>query len=202
MDDETSSILNLMGSAAIGGGLVGAGAKLLSPSLRHAPGTLGKLKALAKAGLLGSATTAGLVGLGGAVGQEILGQPTEQEQEEGSPWTRRAGLGGAIGGGIVGATLGGLHGAGSLRKLAGLIPEKILARGNRALSDIPTDNVLFDYLKKLGKRPNVTSAIAGATVGGVGLGGLAGYLGADEGMQADVLEDERRALLKRKMGVQ
>lgn len=194
LDLEENPILTLMGSAALGGGLLASGAKALSPALRAKKSALGRLSSVGKAGLTGAAISAPLVGLSGIIGQSLRGTPDEDEISEGAPWTERSALGGAIGGGLIGGGLGGLAGAGKLRGLAALAGRKInpeLRSVIRSgLNELPTDNVVVDYFKKLSSKPGVTSALQGALAGGGTLGGIAAYQGADEGMQADIIAQE------------
>jgi hypothetical protein len=82
-----------------------------------------------------------------------------------------------------------------------LVPKGALAAGAKVTEDLPTENVIFDYLKKLGSQPSGSNALKAAALGGGSLGALSAHLGMDEGMQADVIDDERRALLKKKLGV-
>jgi hypothetical protein len=199
-DLEENPILTLMGSAALGGGLLASGAKALSPALRAKQGALAKLSSVGKAGLTGAAISAPLAGLSGLIGTSLRGTPDEDEISEGAPWTERSALGGAIGGGLLGGGLGAAAGAGKLRGLMAALgrrtnPElrKIVRSG---LDELPTDNLFVDYFKGLSDKPGITSAMKGALAGGGTLGTIAAYQGADEGMQADIIAQE---LQKRRM---
>lgn len=198
---DDSPILTLMLSAGLGGGILGAGAKALSPALRKSKNAMEAAKSIGKAGATAGALSAPLVGAGGAIGQGLMGEPDAEEISTDSPWTKRAAIGGLLGGGAIGATLGGLQGAGKLRALSALLGKKInpeirsVIRGG--IKELPSDNVLVDKFRKLGQKPGTVSAGKGALLGGGILGGLAGYQGMDEGMQADVLAQE----LQRRKGV-
>lgn len=123
-------------------------------------------KALMKAVLRDAAHAAAIGGGGSYVGNEILGLPGEQET---TGQTRRAGLGGALVGGAAGGIYGGLAGAGKIHPN----PDQLLTR----------------YFSKL--TPGRSGMIKGALAGAAGLGAIGSYLGSDEGMVQDFVEQER-----------
>lgn len=154
-------------------------------------------KALVKALTYGAGSGA-LVGGGTLLGQELLGEP---EDDEHGAYTRRAGVGAGTGGALLGGALGGLLGAGKLKGLAKLraLGEVAPAVGRAASSvaeELPLQNHAVDYLKKWARAPGAASAGKSAALGALGLGGLGAALGGSEGMQVDYLDgidkDEKR----------
>lgn len=135
-----------------------------------------------------------LVGGGTLLGEEILGEPDEEEH---GAYTRRAGLGAGVGGALVGASLGGLLGAGKLKGLARLkaLGEKAPALGRAASAigeELPLENHAVDYLKKWAGAPGRESAGKSAALAAAGLGGIGLGLGGSEGMQVDFLEGQEQ----------
>lgn len=153
-------------SGGISGLLMGAGAGAISP--------FSKWSQLARAAGIGAAGGAGVAAGSGYVGDEVLGDP---ELTESNPYTKRTGLGGlAVGGlagGLAGAGLGSGIGSGIAKSV---LPDNLLTRK------------LLEYvgkgsLSKAGKLGAVSSLLGA---------GAAGFLAADEGMQMDMIENERR----------
>lgn len=182
-------------SAAISSGAL-AGLSSLATS-RSIP------KALVK-GLAYGAGGGALVGGGTLLGEELLGEPDEEEH---GAFTRRAGVGAGVGGALLGGALGGLLGAGKLKGLARLraVGEAAPALGRAASAvkaELPLDNHAVDYLKKWAMSPGQSSAGKSAALGALGLGGLGATLGGSEGMQVDFLEgqdQDERARRRRAM---
>jgi hypothetical protein len=152
-------------SGGITGGLVGGVTPLLSMRKKNWRRYL--LESLG-AGALGAATAGGLAGGATMLGSKMLGAP---EPDDPSAYTRRATLGGVVGGGALGAGLG--AGAAAVGKLPKQSPH--LARS------------AIELLKK-----SPRGKMIGALIGAGTLGGTAGFLGADEGMQVDFINNELR----------
>jgi hypothetical protein len=127
----------------------------------------------AKSGLLG-----GLIG-GGSVyaGSKILGLP---QPEETTGYTRRGSLGGSVVGGGLGIGLG--AGLGS-----GLIPRP------------RSTNLITKYIAQLVKKPGLQTAAKGAAILGP-IGAITGgYLGNDEGLILDFIDQEKKQAMRKKM---
>lgn len=135
-----------------------------------------KLKDLAKGAAIGGGISGALAGGSTYLGSEIMGPPKEADSHA---FTHRGGVGGAVGGGTLGAALG----AGAAGGLIGL----------------PSKNVVTDYFTKLARKPNLRGVLAGAGAGALGLGALAGYMGSDEGMQVDFINQEMRRAKRRQL---
>lgn len=142
-------------SGAASGGLLGLGGGLLSG---------GGIKSALRAAALGALGGGAVSGAGVGAGSALMGEPEEGEI---SPYTRR----GALGGGTVGAGLGGLLGA---------------ALGKNYLK-----MAKFPSLGKLGGKK-------GALLGGLGGGGAGAFMAGDEGMQLDFIQNELDAMEKKR----
>jgi len=162
-------------SGGIGGALVGGAAGLLSPKIT-------KFSQLLKPALTGGATFGGVAAGSGYIGDEMLGDP---EQGESNPYTKRTGLGGLAVGGAGGGLAGALVGSGIANKAA----PKVL--GDSFLARKAMDFVGKGGLSKAGKLGAI-GALLGA--------GASGFIAADEGMQMDMIENERRRKLLEDLG--
>jgi hypothetical protein len=161
--------------ALISGGLTGGGFGLAAQLAGKAkPSRAAILKAI----LTGGGTAAGVAGGATYLGSKIAGPPGE---DEASGYTRRGTLGGVLGGGAVGSALGAATGSGKV--------------------NVP--NSAPYYLRMAAERlkslPKGRGALLGGALGAGLAGSFAGWMGADEGMQLDVLENEMREARKRQM---
>lgn len=170
-DKLAESVKSAALSGGISGASVGAVARLLAGK-RAIPEIL--------LGAAGAGATSAALGAGATyVGGELLGPASDKDP---SAYTKRGGIGGAVGGGLLGAAVGGLAGAGKVK-----------------LPKFAANNLIGDALAKLAANPSARTAKLGALLGGTVLGGSAGYLGADEGMQLDFLTNEANAARRRRM---
>jgi hypothetical protein len=158
-------------TGALTGGAVGGGARALS-----SPGTL---RELLKAVGTGAAIGGTVAGGSSAIGSKIMGSPTPDES---NPAASR----GAVGGGVTGALLGGSLGA---LAVAGHLPAKLGSLAEKL--DIPAENMITEYIKKLAQHPVSGKTIAkGAGIGAAALGLPLAYQGFDEGVGYDALQHE------------
>ena len=183
-------------SGGLTGGAVGGGTRFL---LGHEAGGIARAatkaeiaKAALKAGAVGASIGAGSQ----AVGNSILGTPDENDQ--GTPYTKRGALGGGLVGGLTGGVLGGMMAGG---KLGGI--SKPLGRiGERVAESVP-DNIALQYLRKLGANPTREGMIAGAGLGAAVVGLPSAYEGADEGAMMDEvraqMQEKEREQMKQKL---
>jgi hypothetical protein len=182
---------NVMGAAkdaATSGGLTGA---LLGAGSSFLSGQRSVPKMLARAAALGLGTGA-MTGAGTLIGSSLLGAPDEGEQ---GGFTKRAGVGGAIGGGLLGAGFGALMGSGAGGKVLKAL-QKLPGYGRAAAvasKELPIDNLATDVLKKWARTPGSSAAKKSAAFLGAGGAGLGGALGASEGMQVDYLQSSGAA---------
>ena len=151
--------LNPYVGAALSGGVSGASLGALSwlkrgTSVASAGATAAKLGAL----------SAGIVGGGALIGSRIVGDP---RKEEGAPFTKRAALGGAITGALVG-------GAGGL-----------LLRNTKFMKDAAKT---WRPAKWMTEAPALGAGALGALGGAV----IGGAQGADEGQQVDSIRNIRK----------
>lgn len=151
--------LNPYVGAALSGGASGASLGALSllkrgTSVASAGATAAKLGAL----------SAGIVGGGALIGSRIVGDP---RKEEGAPFTKRAALGGAITGALVG-------GAGGL-----------LLRNTKFMKDAAKT---WRPAKWMTEAPALGAGALGALGGAV----IGGAQGADEGQQVDSIRNIRK----------
>ncbi len=125
--------------------------------------------ALLKAALLGAGGGAGVAAGTTALGGAIMGAP---EEDDPNAYTRRGAVGGLVGGGVLGAGIGALLTKGRM-KAPGLVG---------------------DYFTKLGTK-GASGLKQGAAAGSLGGALGAAYMGSDEGMQVDAINQE---LLRRR----
>lgn len=166
-NEDWKRYLMMAASGGLTGAAMGGIGKLLGGS-RSLPGILGSAA-------LGAATGATAIPGAAYLGEQVLGAPDESDTQ---PYTFRAGLGGAGVGGLLGAGVGALTGSGLATKAAETFPgiAKTISK------TLPTDNIIIDYLKKLGVGKG---AALGALVGA----GTLGYMAADEGQQLDTIRN-------------
>lgn len=129
-----------------------------------------KISDLLRGAMVGGGLGGGAAGGSVLAGSALLGEPGPGET---SPYTARAGLGGALTGGGLGGLLGGLAAAGKLPKS---LPASIMKY-------LPQDNILTRKIAK-------SSIPAGAAMGAGALGLPTGLYGMDEGMGVDVIMNE------------
>lgn len=166
-------------TALLGGGLTGSVMGGLGGLFDSHGGSGKALKRKAMIGALaGGAAGAGIAGGSTFLGNKILGAP---EEDDPTGFTTRGAVGGAVGGGIGGAGLGALA---AREKIP--FPKK-------------SPEFLRAYASKLKAMPLSKGAGIGAAVGALGLGSLASYLGADEGMQLDFINNQVKAEKMKKM---
>jgi len=141
-----------------------------------------KISDLLRGALVGGSLGAGASGGSVLAGSAVLGEPGPGEI---SPYTKRAGIGGALAGGGLGAILGGLAAAGKW-------PKSLPATISKYL---PEENIITR--KILNSTPG-----KGAAIGGTSLGIPGALYGMDEGMGVDVLlqEMEKEKLRRRLLG--
>lgn len=178
-EKERQRIRDASINAAESGGVSGAVTGALGGAIERGGNWKSILARAALGGLAGGATG----GAGTYLGSQIMGAPSEGER---GGFTNRAGLGGAIAGGLSGAGLGALLGSGKLKWLSE-IPQvaKVVEEG----SDTLVGKGIKSLLGSPGAAPRTAAALglAGAVGGGA--------YGAGEGMQLDYLDslkDEER----------
>jgi hypothetical protein len=163
-------------NAAISGGLTGGLVGAMAPMLSSSPKNWRKMliESLGSAAVGGGAS--GIAAGGGTLlGSSILGPP---DPSDASAFTRRATLGSVLGGGVGGALLGAT--AAKFGKMPSFSPA-LLRKAIRRLSQ--------------SKRPASYGAAAGGTMGALG----SGFIGSDEGMQVDFINNELRRQKMRDM---
>jgi hypothetical protein len=146
------------------------------------------LRGIAMRGL-GTGLAAGAVGGGSALlGNAIAGPPSETNP---AAYTAQGTLGGALGGGALGAGGGYLLGGG---KLAGLKHLPGASRmGRLARESLPLDNLIIDYIKKLMANPSHAHGLKGAAFLGLMGAGLGGLQGFSAGMDQDTARNMARS---------
>lgn len=167
--------------AALGAGLTGASVGAIGKLLGGGRRVADLMRGAGAAG----AATAGLAGGATYLGGKLFGVPDEYDP---TGYTETAGLGGAVGGGLLGALAGGAIGGGALKGLA-KIPalRKVLQRAMHAPA---VDNLLGAQFAKLAKTGGGRNALKGALLGGGLLGTGASYVAGGEGMQLDFLRNQ------------
>lgn len=166
-------------SGGITGGILGGVGSLLGGA--RSPGRM--LKSAILGGLGGGALTGGATYLG----TETLGVPDATEP---GGYTWRAGLGGALLGAGGGALLGALGSrAGGFKTLKKMAQK----------ADIPTENMIGDFYRRLSEKPLKEAMRKGAGLGaGIG-GGVGTFMGSDEGMQLDFIENQLREAQRQRL---
>jgi len=174
-------------SGGIGSALMTGGSALL--------GGQRDIKTLLRRAAVGGLGGAALAGGATYLGSKLLGSPEENDP---GAYTRRGGIGGAVGGGLVGGGLGYLMGTGKLQKLGALLGKSELGAilGHAAKEELPLDNLVMDKLKAWAGTKH-GGLKAGALLG-AGTGAVAGSMGASEGMEQDFLQNEIAAARRRK----
>lgn len=163
-------------SGGVTGAAIGGGARFLSG---------GNKKQILKSALVSSGLGAGLAGGSQLVGSSLLGDP--EEEEGGSPYTVRGALGGAVGGGSLGALLGLLAASGKLPKMSIYAPQKLRSIVGSIKEELPLRNFLTKEIEKISKNPTA-KGIRKAGIYGAGMGAIPGaFLGADEGQTVDTI---------------
>lgn len=175
-------------AAAVTGGTIGAGAKLL--------GGATKLSEILKAGGAGAGIGALVGGGSNMLGNEVMGDP---EYGDSNPNAKRGAVGGGLAGGIVGGVLGGLG-------AAGRFPKGISSLVSKMGEEAPAENMITRYINSLSHTPTPGNIAKGAGVGAAALGLPSAYYGADEGMGYDVvqreMDDEKKRRIAHKLAEQ
>lgn len=174
-----SDLAQLAASAALSGGVLGGAGSFL--------GGAKNLRSIGKGAATGAALSGVAIPSSYLAGRLMLGK---EEKEEANPVMKRAGLGGLALGGLAGAGLGGLAATGKLGKLLAKTPRV----AEFAQKELPTDNLIFDYIKKLqqSKTNPLLKAGGGALIGAGLAGPVVGYQSADEGQQMDTIRSSMR----------
>lgn len=167
MDEDWKRYLTMAASGALTGAGMGGLGKILGGSR--------SLPSIAGAAALGGAAGGTTIPAASYLGESILGAPGPDASQ---PYTYRAGLGGALAGGALGAVGGGLLGSG-ISTIAG---KAFPGAAKMASSTLPIDNIIVDAIKKKG---GTKGALIGSLMGALGLG----YMAADEGQQFDTLRN-------------
>jgi hypothetical protein len=136
------------------------------------------LKSIGTKAALGALASGALAGGSAYIGNKAMGVPDDADP---TGYTTRGAVGGAIGGGVGGAGIGALAARGKIP-----LPKK-------------SPDLLRAYAQKLKAMPLSKGAGIGAALGALGLGSLAAYQGADEGMQLDFLNNQMEAEKRKKM---
>lgn len=182
MDNENDLIKRLK-LAAMAGGLSGAGVAGIGGLLSGAKGA-SVLKAALSGGAVGGVSAPAAIG----AGELVMGSPDKSEK---NPNSRRGLMGGALMGGLAGA------GAGALMRNKAIL-SKLGSLGKKAEGAIDSDNFLFNKMREL-----VNQKEKSKIAGGIGLGALSGaaaggYLGADEGIGIDAVQNELDNMKRRR----
>lgn len=159
-------------SGAASGGVFGAATSALSSKNPL------KLLPILKSAALGATTAGGIAGGSTYLGSKLAGVPSEEET---SGYTKRASLGGAVGGGAIGAVAGALA-----------------SRGKLPLPKV-TPRFISKYFDDLASRGAKESIPRGVLIGALAGGVPAAFYAGDEGMQIDFLNNEIKEARKKKM---
>lgn len=163
--DQKERLKTLLLSGAVSGGVLGGAGSLLSGAKSF--GSVGKAAAL------GAGLSSLLAGGSGYIGESVMPDP---DPDDPSAFTNRGAVGGAIAGGALGGGLGGV--LGSRNKYSAPIRKSLMNRFEGGLLS-----------KGIGK---VKGAGLGAAALGLGGALIGGFQGADEGMQADFVNNMRQ----------
>lgn len=176
-EDQKERLKTLLLSGAVSGGVLGGAGSLLSGAK--------SLGAVGKAAAIGAGLSSALAGTSGYLGEAVMPNPSPDDP---AAFTNRGAVGGALAGGLLGAGAGAL--LGSKSGVGRAIQKKIIDNVGRG--------VVARGITKL-KKPLLGAGILGTAGAAIG-----GYQGADEGMQADYLNNlrqaEKRKLLKEALG--
>ena len=183
LDVDEERLREATKKAALSGGLSGGvlgGATAMMSGVRS-PGRL------LAAALGGGAATGGLTGGSIYAGSKAMGVP---EADEPSGYALRGGLGGLMAGGMGGALLGALASRARPLKTLTKMAEK---------AEVPVDNLMGDFYKRLTNRPMKEAMAKGSMLGG-GIGaGVGAFLGSDEGMQLDFIENQLKEARRQRL---
>lgn len=125
---------------------------------------------------LGTGAVAGAAGGGAAyLGNKLIGSQTEDNP---TAHTQQGTVGGALGGGTLGAGSGYLLGSGKLNWL------KVVASAPKE-----ADNLVLKYIKKKAANPSLHGGLKSAAVLGLLGAGLGGFDGATSGMDLDTFRN-------------
>lgn len=178
-DDLKKKMKDLALSGALSGAVLGSGASFFNGAK-----SLGQIL---KSGAVG-AGLAGSMSVGsGYLGNKLMGQ---DDSDDPNGNTKRGALGGAVAGGLTGGAIG----IGLKNKT---IKEAILKRLTEkevVLKELTESSLLKRGVQAASKKPWL-AALAAAGLIGAG----ASYQGADEGMQADFLQNLKRQKVKKEM---
>lgn len=155
---EEKKRLSPAATMGISAGITGALVAGIPTALKRGSTIKGILKAAGGTG----ATLGGLGAASALIGNKIVGDPSPGEN---AAYTKRAAIGGAVGGAILGTAAGGLA---------------IGTKRGRNLAEALSSWRPVSWALKGG-------AVRGAAVGGVGAGGYGAYQGVDEGSGVDAL---------------
>lgn len=172
-------IRKLMLSAAAGGMGLGAGTSILAKGTKT-------FKDVAKAAGKGGLISALLAGTAGTAGDLVLGDP---EPGEKNAFMKRGAVGGLVGGALLGGAGGALAASGKVGKYLGTgkLAEKLSKL-------VPEENMVANKFKTWAGNPSRgRTTLGGLLGGGLGSAGSA-FVGADEGMQADIIAEQAQKL--------
>lgn len=169
-DEMRDAAIQAALAGAGSGALYGLGARLLGGS------KAATVAQLMKAAGIGAATGGSFAGGSTLLGSSIMGPP---EEEDPSAYTKRASLGGLLGGGAIGAIAGGMASRGKVK-----IPAKV-------------PGFIRDYFKQLRAMPAREAVLKGSLAGAGALAIPATYYASDEGVGADFINNELKAQARR-----
>lgn len=165
------------GASALSGGVIAGAGSLLAAS---------NIKQMIRNILLGAGTFGGIASGANLVGTAVV--PGDEETDA-SINTRR----GLVGGGLLGSAAGaGLGVAAASPRLNQAVAKSPLARRAMVASGIVPEASSLLQRGIAAARRNPYGAVAGGILGALGGAGAGAFLGADEGMQYDVLIQEMR----------